>query len=45
MAFLDERIQVDHLGVRMEGFQDCLPSNSSRERGHGREECSFRHDC
>lgn len=43
MAVDDQRIQVDHLDVVVEGCEDVLAGDGGRERGYGCEDGAFRH--
>jgi hypothetical protein len=44
MTFLNEGIEVDHLGMCMEGFEYSLACHPLRERSYSGEDGSFRHD-
>ena len=45
VAIHHERVQVDHLGVRVQGREDRLAGDSRRKRGHGCEVGAFGHGC
>ena len=43
MPFYDERVQVDHLGVRVQGGHDGFASDARGQSGHRGEMRSLRH--